>query len=126
MRRPKRPDEPYRASDLDHDDYDGGLGELLHLLKQIERHRQEADCELANLQDLLRRSTTAAKVWAEFTDRGGLSAAEFECYLAGKQFRHRRTRRKKHLCLVASAPINLTVIPRRQSRYGGTSGDDAA
>lgn len=85
---------------------------LLHQLRLIESQREEWQEALEDWQDLLSRPA-ANRLWREFTDKGGVASAEFEKFIAGKPFRNRPTRGKRHLRLIHNAPAVFTVVKRR-------------
>ena len=58
--------------------------EVLALLTRIEQHRAQLDADAELLRDWLNGSPQLARAWREFTQAGGISAAEFDQFLHGK------------------------------------------
>jgi hypothetical protein len=76
--------------------------EVVALLERIERHRAALAAEQARFQDWLDGSDELYERWSVFIQAGGVTAHEFERFLNDRPFRHRRTRQRRHLRLVAS------------------------
>jgi hypothetical protein len=75
--------------------------EVVALLRRIEWHRQELTAEAALFKRWLTASPQLQAVWTKFIDAGGITAREFDRFLDGLPFRHRRVRQHRHLRLVA-------------------------
>ena len=91
--------------------------EVVRLFRDVERYRQAlADCS-ATFEEWLEICPDLQEEWERFTANGGITADELEQHLDGKVFRHRRTRRRKHLRL---------IVNRRRQYRRLSSGDDAA
>ena len=75
--------------------------DVLDTLYSIEQHRQELHDATNTLQRWLNGSEEFTEAWREFTNCGGITAADFKSFVDGT-FRCRRIRRKKHLRLVAN------------------------
>jgi hypothetical protein len=71
------------------------------LLRGIERNRQALLDAAKALQCYVDNSPGFAKTWREFIAAGGVSSGDFERFLDDRM-RHRTTKRKRHLRLVAS------------------------
>src|SRR5262245_90465 len=91
---------------------------FLSILDSVERCRAQLRDELALLARALQEEPELQRQWQEFTRVGGVTADEFRRFLEGR-FRHRRTRQRRHMRLVASN----TTKPARLRRSGG---DEAA
>jgi hypothetical protein len=109
----------------DHDDirHDRLLREFIGLLEMVERHRDGLRETSAEIRYMAQRAKHIGEFWEEFQKRGGVTSAEFKLFIAGRPFRRRNVKTKKHLTLIHNAPIKLSVTKRR---CGGTSGNDAA
>ena len=75
---------------------------VTRLLKSVVYHQEGLRANAERLKCWLCESEEFAEAWRDFVNSGGISAADFESFMAGK-FRCRRVPRKKHLRLVANA-----------------------
>jgi hypothetical protein len=92
--------------------------EVIELYREMEFYREALQECAATLDDWLAKSSEFAAEWDAFLEKGGATSDDLERYLNGKTFRHRPTRKRKHLRLI-------TVNRKRQYRRL-SSGDDAA
>jgi hypothetical protein len=96
-------------------------GEVVGLLRTIEKHRAALEGATACLQRWIYGSTELTTTWTKFQAAGGVTADDFADFLKGR-LRVRRIRNHRHLRLLVSngrRPVRLRV-----ERDG--DGDDAA
>jgi hypothetical protein len=109
-----------RVTDYE-DDFDDAYwiegDDVLCLLRSIEQHQQALRSASQMLQRYVEDSPGFAKTWREWNAAGGVTADDFERFLDDRM-RHRPTKRKRHLRLIANNK------PRPLLHKSG--GDDAA
>jgi hypothetical protein len=94
--------------------------EVIDLYREMECYRAAlAQCS-AILDDWLENSADFAAEWNGFLEKGGATSDDLERYLNGRVFRHRPTRKRKHLRLIT---VNRRRPNRRLFHDGG---NDAA
>jgi hypothetical protein len=83
------------------DDYPDPEDELSGVLRTLDYHREGMQEQTSYLQTLLQCDSELAVKWKQFTSAGGISAEDWERFLAGN-FRSRITRTRRHMRLVSS------------------------
>jgi hypothetical protein len=77
---------------------------LTRILTNIEQARLVLDQQHRAMRQLLACSPELKMDWEEFVDNGGISAAQWQAFLADESERPRLTRRRQHLRLVRTKP----------------------
>jgi len=87
--------------------------ELSDVLRTLDYHREGMQEQTSYLQTLLQCNPELAVRWQQFTSAGGVTAEDWERFLAG-DFRSRITRTRRHMRLVSNRPLRIR-LRRRQN-----------
>jgi hypothetical protein len=89
------------------------IEEVIALLQSIEQHRAALAAHAATLSEWLSISDDLSRTWDRFTRMGGISAADFERFLA-QRLPRRPVRQKRHLRLISSHELlrKRLITPR--------------
>jgi len=94
-------------------DFYASQEELSDVLRKLDYQREGMQEQTSYLQTLLQGDPELAVQWKQFTSAGGVSAEDWERFLAGN-FRSRITRTRRHMRLVSSRPLRIR-LRRRQN-----------